>query len=84
MPDRLCEILAPGSARIDWMKKQRTLHTHGVPHYWVIDPAAGLLTVLRRSPEGYVLALTAAKGDVVRAEPFDGIDIALGELFGDD
>lgn len=40
--------------------------------------------MLRRSPEGYVLALTAAKGDVVRAEPFDGIDIALGELFGDE
>jgi hypothetical protein len=28
--------------------------------------------------------LTAAKGESVRAEPFDAIEIAVGELFGDD
>jgi Uma2 family endonuclease len=84
VPEWVCEILSPGSARVDWMKKQRTLHAHRVPHYWVIDPAAGLLTVLRHSPEGYVLALTAGKGDVVRAEPFDGIELAVGDLLGEE
>ena len=84
VPEWVCEILSPGSARIDWMKKQRTLHAHGVPHYWVIDPAAGLLTVLRHTPGGYLVALTAGPGDVVRAEPFDGIEFSISELLGED
>jgi hypothetical protein len=30
-----------------------------------------------------VLALTAGPGDVVRAEPFDGIELSVSELVGD-
>lgn len=83
-PQWACEILSKSHARIDWVKKQRTLHTHEVPHYWVIDPAQELLTVLRYSPAGYVVALTAGRGDVVSAEPFSGVEFAIDELFGAD
>jgi hypothetical protein len=48
----------------------------------VIDPVAELLTVLRYQPGGYQVALTAGRGDVVRAEPFEAIEFALDELFG--
>jgi Uma2 family endonuclease len=81
-PQWACEILSPSNPRIDWIKKQRTLLAHEVPHYWVIDPVAELLTVLRYQPGGYQVALTAGRGDVVRAEPFEAIEFALDELFG--
>lgn len=81
-PQWACEILSPSNARIDWIKKQHTLHVHGVPHYWIIDPQTELLTVLRHHAEGYLVALTAGRGDVVRAEPFDAVEIEIDDLFG--
>ena len=81
-PDWACEILSPSTARNDVVKKQRTLHRHGVPHYWLVDPDHETLVVMRHGPDGYVNVITAGVGDVVRAEPFGEIEIDVGELFG--
>lgn len=83
-PDWACEILSPSTARYDVVKKQRTLHRHGVPHYWLVDPEHETLVVMRHSSDGYVNVLTAGVGDVVRAEPFGEIELDVGELFGRD
>jgi Uma2 family endonuclease len=80
--DWACEILSPSNARVDVVKKQRTLHLHGVPYYWILDPEHETLMVLRHGPDGYVNLLNAGVGDVVRAEPFDAIELDLAELFG--
>ncbi|HEY8431133.1 MAG TPA: Uma2 family endonuclease [Sandaracinaceae bacterium] len=81
-PDWVCEILSPSTAHYDVVKKQRTLHAHGVPHYWIVDPTNRLLTVLRWEEEQYKRVLDAGVGDVVRAEPFDAIEIDVREIFG--
>lgn len=81
-PDWVAEVLSPSTARFDVVKKQRTLHRHEVPHYWLVDPSNSLLTVLAWSPERYLRVLDAGIGDVVRAEPFDAIELDVGELFG--
>jgi len=81
-PDWVCEILSPTTARYDLVQKQRTLHAHGVPHYWIVDPEREMLTVLRHSEPGYVQVLTGGVGDVVRAEPFEAVEISVAELFG--
>jgi hypothetical protein len=44
---------------------------------------------MRWSPDGYITRLRAERGEaergeVVRAEPFDAIEIVVGTLFGDD
>ena len=83
-PDWAAEILSPGTARYDVVKKQRTLHLHGVPYYWLLNPEHETLTVLRHGPEAYLQILTAGVGDVVRAEPFEAIEIVVAELFGHD
>lgn len=83
-PDWVCEILSSSTARNDLVKKQRKLHFHRVPHYWLLDPEGEVLTVLRWSDAGYVQVLTATSGERVRAEPFDAIEVAVGELFGHD
>jgi Uma2 family endonuclease len=80
--DWVCEILSASTARYDIVEKQRTLHAHGVPHYWILHPEDETLMVLRHGPDGYVNVLNAGTGDVVRAEPFDAIAIDVGELFG--
>jgi Uma2 family endonuclease len=83
-PDWVCEILSPSTARYDVVQKQRTLHAHAVPHYWILDPEHETLTVLRYADAAYLRVLDAGVGDVVRAEPFDAIEVSVAELFGRD
>jgi Uma2 family endonuclease len=83
-PDWACEILSPSTARYDVSQKQRTLLAHGVPHYWILDLEHETLTVLRHAETAYLQVLVAGVGDVVRAEPFDAIEIVVGELLGRD
>lgn len=81
-PEWVCEMVSPATARVDLVSKQRTLHAHGVEHYWIVDPEAQTLSVFRHEAEGYLLVLTSTTGETVHAEPFDELELAVGELFG--
>jgi len=81
-PDWVCEVLSPSTARYDVVQKQRTLHAHEVPHYWLLDPEHETLSVLRWSADAYLSVLNAGVGEVLRAEPFDAIELDVAELFG--
>jgi Uma2 family endonuclease len=83
-PDWVCEVLSPTTAKNDLVDKLRTLHACGVPHYWIVDPEHETLTVLRWTPDGYLTAMTAKRGDRVHAEPFGEIELPVGALFGDE
>lgn len=82
-PDWICEILST-KRRNDLIKKKRAYHRSELPHYWLVDPELETLTVLRHRPEGYLEVLAAERDQVVRAEPFDEIELHIGVLFGDD
>ncbi len=83
-PDWICEIISPSNASNDTVKKKRVYHQHQVPHYWLLDPVQETLSVLRWSADGYVEVLNAMRGERVRAEPFDAIELSLAVFFGDD
>ena len=83
-PDWACEVISPSNSTNDTIKKLRLYHRVAVPHYWLVDPRDATLTIMRWSADGYVTVLRAERGDVVRAEPFDAIELAVGTLFGDD
>lgn len=83
-PDWICEVLSPSNAKHDTIDKLRLYHRVAIPHYWIADPRDATLTVLRWSSDGYVTRVRAVRGEVIRAEPFDAIEIAVGTLFGDD
>ncbi len=84
VPQWACEVLSPSTARYDTVQKQRVLHRHSVGHYWLVNPEHQTLTVMRHSPDGYVVVLTASPGMTVRAEPFGGVEIPVSDLFGVD
>ncbi len=81
-PDWVCELLAPGDTRRDLVDKFQVLHRHRVPHYWIADPVECTLRVHRWAPPGYVVVLTAGEADVVRAEPFEAVELRVAALFG--
>jgi Uma2 family endonuclease len=80
-PDWVCEVLSSNRCN-DTVKKLRTYQRCEVPHYWIVDPMEETLTVLRWTPQGYLVALKAERGERIRAEPFEAIVLPIGWLFG--
>jgi Uma2 family endonuclease len=83
-PDWVCEVISPSNANHDTVKKLRIYHQNRVPHYWIADPRDATLTVMRWNEAGYTTVLRAERGETVRPEPFEEIELAVGTLFGDD
>ncbi len=82
-PDWICEVASPGTVRLDRMKKLPIYARHEVRWAWMIDPIARLLEVFVLENGRWSLLATHGGEETVRAEPFDGVDIELGWLFGD-
>ena len=83
IPQWICEILSDDK-RNDLVRKKRIYHRHHVDHYWLLDPEQGTLAVNRWHADGYLEVLAAERGQVVRAEPFDAIELPVSGLFGDE
>lgn len=84
LPDWVCEVLSPSNASIDTVRKMRVYHRVGIPHYWIVDPMADTLSVLRWTDSGYLTVQNADRTERVRAEPFTEVEFSVGVLFGDD
>lgn len=80
-PDWACEVLSPGTARIDRVKKVPRYAAANVGHVWLIDPLLRTLEVLRLTASGYLLAQSFADADEIRAEPFEAVPLALAALW---
>ncbi len=80
-PDWVCEVLSPSTARFDRIKKLPVYAREAVSHVWLLDPALETLEVFRLNGQQWLLVLTAGGDDVVRAEPFDAIELELGTFW---
>lgn len=80
-PQWICGVLSPSTAAIDLGRKRSAYHRAGVDWYWLADPANRTLTVLRRAEADYLVVLAGGVGDVLRAEPFAGVDLDVSALF---
>jgi Uma2 family endonuclease len=80
-PDWLCEVLSPGTIAHDRGAKIPIYAREGVSHVWLVDPLARLLEVLRLENEHYVLVGVWRDSALVRAEPFDALELELGTLW---
>jgi len=80
-PDWLCEVLSPATARIDRARKMGHYARAGVRHLWLVDPGATTLEIYRLDGEGWRLVHTHAGEAMIRAEPFDAVELDLGALW---
>ncbi|HEX7676579.1 MAG TPA: Uma2 family endonuclease [Thermoanaerobaculia bacterium] len=80
-PDWICEVQSPSTARFDRVEKLPTYAKHGVQHAWLIDPTTRTLEVLRLENGRWLVAGNYGGDDVVRAKPFDAVEIELGALW---
>jgi Uma2 family endonuclease len=80
-PDWICETLSPGTRRLDRMIKMPIYAQHEVPYLWLVDPAEKTLEVFRLKEGEWVVAGLFLDNAKVRAEPFTGIELSLGDLW---
>lgn len=84
VPDWVCEVLSPTTAQRDRVYKQQLYARHGVPHYWLIDPAVRTLEAYVLAGEQWVVAGTYDHTAVARIAPFEAIELSLARLFPPD
>ncbi|HEX7152474.1 MAG TPA: Uma2 family endonuclease [Thermoanaerobaculia bacterium] len=82
-PDWICEVVSPSSGRHDRIRKMPVYARHAVAYAWLIDPVQKSLEVFRLSHGQWVTIATHAEDEVVRAEPFDAIELPLAALWLD-
>jgi len=82
-PDWICEVLSPGTARLDRQRKLAVYAREAVTHAWLLDPIERTLEVLRLDGQQWVIVAVYAGDDEVRAEPFEATSLALARLWVD-
>lgn len=83
-PDWVCEVLSSSTAVLDRVKKLPVYAAHGVKHAWLVDPILRTLEVLRLEGAHWALVTTCARNTLVRAEPFEAVEMSLGLLWADE
>jgi Uma2 family endonuclease len=80
-PDWVCEILSPGTARLDRVQKMPLYHAAGVPYLWLIDPESRTLEAYASRQGGWSRIGSHAEQESVRVAPFDAAVLHLGGLW---
>ncbi len=80
-PDWVCEVLSPSTEATDRVKKTRIYAREQVAFLWLVNPATHVLEVLVLEGETYRIAASHAGDELVRAVPFDAIELELGALW---
>jgi Uma2 family endonuclease len=80
-PDWVCEVLSPSTAALDRGDKLKVYGTSEVRHVWFVDPEAKTLEILEHDARGYRVLEVFSGEAMVRAIPFDAIELELGALW---
>ena len=80
-PDLVVEILSPSTADYDRTTKRDLYERYGVPEYWLVDPYAKTITILRLGADGYNVHAVYGEGDALSSPTLAGFSLNLSELF---
>lgn len=81
VPDWVCEILSPSTAKKDRTQKLPLYAEYKVGHAWLVDPLARTLEAYALREEGWLLIATLKDDEPVSVPPFDAITFSLADLW---
>ena len=85
LPDVAAEVRSPSTWRYDIGAKKARYELHGLPELWLVDTAADVVLVFRRSsPQAptFDVSRELARGELLTSPLLPGFALALDELFG--
>ena len=80
-PDLVVEILSPATAARDRTLKLDLYARHGVQEYWIVDPDARAITVLRRGESRFEVVGIYGEEETLRSATLADLSITLQEIF---
>jgi len=80
-PDWICEVLSPRTVKSDRTAKLRLYAREKVGGAWLVEPLLRTLEVFRLESARSVLLDTWSDDALVRAEPFEAIELELAALW---
>jgi Uma2 family endonuclease len=80
-PDWVCEVLSPRTAKYDRTDKLGIYAREEVRWAWLVDPLLRTLEALRQDGGRWTLLGTWRDEALVRAEPFEAIELELAALW---
>lgn len=81
VPDWICEILSPATAKRDRVRKLPLYAKHQVAHAWLVDPIERTLEAYALSDRGWLLIASLQDDDTVCVPPFDAVSFSLADLW---
>lgn len=81
VPDWVCEILSPSTARKDRMTKMPVYARYGVSYLWLVDPLARTLEAFALREGCWTVIGLFQEQEIVSVEPFHEIGLELGALW---
>lgn len=84
VPDLVVEVRSPSTWRYDIGAKKDNYERHGAPELWLVDTAAEVVLVFRRSsPAAATFDMSAelAVGDTVASPMLPGFALPVGDIF---
>ena len=81
VPDWVCEILSPSTARKDRMTKMPVYARYGVAYLWLVDPLARTLEAFALREGRWTVMGLFQEQEAVSVEPFQEIALELGALW---
>ncbi len=82
-PDWVCEVLSPGTRRIDLYEKRPIYAREDVPYLWLVDPLERGLEAFELRDGQWVLIASLKDDDAVSVPPFEAISFSLADLWPD-
>lgn len=82
-PDWVCEILSPGTERVDRVVKLPMYAARGVRWLWLVNPGLRTLEVFELREDRWLLDSALQQDDTVQALPFADHGFSLGDLWAD-
>lgn len=83
VPLLVVEILSPSTARHDQVTKAQRYASLGVPHLWLLHPAAKMIECLVNIDGRFVEVLRASNG-IFSHPDFEGLSFDVGRLWDED
>lgn len=79
-PDIVVEILSPSTAKRDKISKMKIYADHGIPEYWIVEPAGETLELYSLVDGSFKLTNVYAESEVVESQVLPCISFTMQDI----